>query len=289
MMIVITDLDGTLLGDDYSCEAALPAIAELRRLRIPLILCTSKTRAEVEMIRNRLGNQDPFIVENGGALYIPDGCLPLELNAPLRRSGCAVIEFGSPYPELVMCLRRASAESRCTVRGFCQMSVEEISRCCQMPLETARLAKQREYDEPFKILDGDPLRLIAAIEKRKKRCTRGGNFYHILGTNDKAHCVNLLIHYYRTACGHVTTVGLGDGMNDAGFLKLVDYPLILESSSSDQLMADVRHAQLCSGRSVPEAWNAAILDAVSRHLPYKCLQSGLSPASSSEDPFLSCK
>jgi mannosyl-3-phosphoglycerate phosphatase len=265
MLVFITDLDGTLLDADHSCAAALPALERLQRLRVPLVFCTSKTRAEVEAIRRRLNNRDPFIVENGGALYVPDGALPLELNSPTRRGGCAVVEFGDHYPKLIRSLRRASAESGCAVHGFHQMSVEDISRCCQMPPEAARLAKQREYDEPFKILDGDPPKLLAAIEKQKKRWTRGGCFYHILGANDKAHCVNLLIHYYREAFGNVTTVGLGDGPNDVGFLNLVDFPLVLESAASEELAAAIPRAQLCRYGGGPEAWNRGVLNALDRH------------------------
>jgi len=267
MIVFITDLDGTLLDANYSYEASLPALNLLKRLRIPLVLCTSKTRAEVEALRCRLGNRDPFIVENGGALYIPDGCLPVEINTAIRRGGCAIIEFGAPYLELVQTLRRASAESRCAVLGFHQMSIEEIAACCKMPPGEAHLAKQREYDEPFKILEGDPQSLFAAIERQKKRWTYGGSFYHVLGANDKAHCVNLLIHYYRTAFDPVITVGLGNGANDAGFLKLVDVPLVLESSASQELMAAIPRARLCMGAGGPEAWNEAVLDAVNRLLP----------------------
>jgi mannosyl-3-phosphoglycerate phosphatase len=219
----------------------------------------------VEAVRDQLGNRDPFIVENGGALYVPDGCFPFDLNTPARRGPYAVIEFGDPYPELVQILRVAASESKCKVRGYHQMSVEEVSERCRMTLEAARLAKQREYDEPFEIFEGDPNRLFAAIEKRKKRWTRGGMFYHILGSNDKAHCVNLLIHYYRRAFEHVSTVGLGDGPNDAEFLKIVDLPLVLESHSSKELIAAVRRAQLCPRSGGPGAWNSAVLEAIKRH------------------------
>ncbi len=42
--LVFTDLDGTLLNhDDYSWEAARPALEELQRQSIPLILVSSKT------------------------------------------------------------------------------------------------------------------------------------------------------------------------------------------------------------------------------------------------------
>jgi mannosyl-3-phosphoglycerate phosphatase len=107
MLVFITDLDGTLLDANYSYEAAQSALKLLRDLGIPLVLCTSKTRAEVEFFRLWLNNQHPFIVENGGALYIPEAYFPMSIDAAVHRDGYAVIEFGAPYGELVRGLRAA--------------------------------------------------------------------------------------------------------------------------------------------------------------------------------------
>src|SRR4030042_1090542 len=85
-ILVFTDLDGTLLDHrNYSFEPARPALRLLRESGIPLIICTSKTRAEVEEIRAALGNTDPFVVENGGAVFVPEGDLPIGLHAARRR------------------------------------------------------------------------------------------------------------------------------------------------------------------------------------------------------------
>src|SRR4051812_40579094 len=70
--VIFSDLDGTLLQPDtYSCGPAETAVRALRELGYPLVLCSSKTRAELEFWRGKLHNDAPFIVENGGAIYIP--------------------------------------------------------------------------------------------------------------------------------------------------------------------------------------------------------------------------
>lgn len=79
--IVITDLDGTLLDQTYSFEGARPAITLLKEKRVPVVLCSSKTRPEIELYRERLGFKDPFIVENGGAIYIQSNEKGAMLNA----------------------------------------------------------------------------------------------------------------------------------------------------------------------------------------------------------------
>jgi mannosyl-3-phosphoglycerate phosphatase len=75
--IIFTDLDGTLLHPkSYSFQEAMPALDLIRAQGIPLVLCSSKTRAELEIYRARLDNGDPFIIENGGALYVPRDISP---------------------------------------------------------------------------------------------------------------------------------------------------------------------------------------------------------------------
>ena len=71
-LLVVTDLDGTLLDHEtYSYAEAAPALAELRRRGIPLVLASSKTRAEMELLHAELGLSDPFICENGAAICTP--------------------------------------------------------------------------------------------------------------------------------------------------------------------------------------------------------------------------
>ena len=70
--IIFTDLDGTLLDHDtYSWKPAESALKLARKMNIPVIFCTSKTRAEVEIYRKSIGNKHPFIAESGEAIFIP--------------------------------------------------------------------------------------------------------------------------------------------------------------------------------------------------------------------------
>ncbi|MFH1490792.1 MAG: HAD-IIB family hydrolase, partial [Pseudomonadota bacterium] len=70
--MIFTDLDGTLLDHEtYEWKEAEPALNRCKLLRIPLILVSSKTRAEINVIRNELGLTAPFISENGGGIFFP--------------------------------------------------------------------------------------------------------------------------------------------------------------------------------------------------------------------------
>jgi len=260
MYLIFTDLDGTLLDHDtYSWEAARPALRRLERRHVPWVLVTSKTRAEVELWRRILGNQHPFIVENGGAAFLPIGYLPGPVRGSERRDAYEVLEWGTPYRELVASLQRASQSSHCRVRGFHEMTVEEVATLCQLPPEQAVLATQREYDEPFLVLDPDRAdKLVAAIEEQGRRWTRGGRFWHIMGANDKALAVTALGELFEKAYGPVVTVGLGDALSDVAFLNVVAVPVLIRSPHSAELKSEVPRG-LLTDRPGPAGWNDALL------------------------------
>jgi len=84
--VVFTDIDGTIVDENYSYKGALPALKLLKRKKIPLVFCTSKTRAEIEVYRDELGIKDPFISENGGAIFIPVGIFGKTVSEKITKS-----------------------------------------------------------------------------------------------------------------------------------------------------------------------------------------------------------
>ncbi len=260
MIIIFTDLDGTLLEEStYRADPAMEALHRIRELGLPIVFCTSKTKAEVEYWRATLDVYHPFVVENGGALYIPDGYFPNGFHFPARRDAYGVFEFGDPHSELVTTLQQASQETGCKILGFHEMSPKELNRRYGLSLEQSRLAKIREYDEPFEILDANGGFLLKAIERHGKHWTRGGRLYHITGHSNKANGVCLLAYYYRSISDGTITVGLGDGLNDKGFLRCVDIPVIIRSNASEKLKSELPRARVTEFTG-PEGWNRAVLD-----------------------------
>ena len=67
--IIFSDLDGTLLDHfTYQSIAASETLQQLQHANIPVILNTSKTFAELSIIREDLDLDTPFIIENGAAI-----------------------------------------------------------------------------------------------------------------------------------------------------------------------------------------------------------------------------
>ena len=66
---IVTDLDGTIMDENYDISPARKTLKTCAELNIPVIPCTSKTASEVRFFREQNGLFDPYIVENGAAIH----------------------------------------------------------------------------------------------------------------------------------------------------------------------------------------------------------------------------
>lgn len=264
--IVFTDLDGSLLDSStYSWEPARPALAALQALQIPVILASSKTRVEIEALQREMHLHDPFITENGGAIYIPSDYFADMPPGARRRDGFHVLELGTPYTALRQALSEIAAELGTPLRGFRDMTIAEVAALTQLSPADAELAMEREYDEPF-VIDASPpadRALEQAAHDRGLTVTRGGRFYHLLGGSDKGRaCLHLLECYRRQRprqAAHLGSVALGDSANDLSMLRVVDSPIVIprpDGSSDPALRLSTATYAPAPG---PEGWNLAIL------------------------------
>ncbi len=257
-VIIFTDLDGTLLDEvTYSYAAAQPALGLLASSATPLILCSSKTCAEIENYRRRMNNVHPFIAENGGGIYIPQGYFSVPV-AEKKANGYQLIPLGTSYAEIrnqfVLLRKKLGAK----VRGFSDMTIDEISVLTGLSVNEAVLAKQRDFDEPF-VFEGEPdVGFLRAIEVAGL-CWTQGRIFHIMGNHDKGRAVNVLMSLYRQRYGNVASIGLGDNLNDLPMLMAVDHPVLVrhKDGSYDSRIALPRlfKTQLPG----PAGWNETVL------------------------------
>jgi len=268
-LLVFTDLDGTLLDHHtYSFEKALPALKLLRKKEIPLILCSSKTRAEMEVCRKKLKNTHPFIPENGGAVFVPRKYFRTKLGGFADKLGYWVKELGTYYPVLRKELLEVTSRFGQPVYGFADMNPKEISSLCGIAYRDAELAKWREYDEPFyflKSVDEDTLKeLQAEFAKRGFNLVRGGRLLHLTGQNDKGKAIKILTDIYQQEFGSkCKSIGLGDSMNDLSMLKACDLPILVkkpDGSYDKEVIAEIK-PNFAEGIG-PEGWNKAVLELV---------------------------
>ncbi len=233
MKLFFTDLDGTLLDHDtYSFQEAEEVLAALRKKNIPLIICTSKTRAEIEFYRAVLKNDHPFVSENGGAIFIPKDYFDFDFGFSKEMSDYYVIELGTSYKKLRQALEEIRKQG-VGLQGFGDMTAEEVAQETGLSLKQAELAKKREYDEAFRLIRGERQSLISLIEAKSLNYTKGGRYYHIMGDSDKGKSVRVLNGLYKKKFGDIVTIGIGDSENDFSMLDEVDRPyLVMKKNDS---------------------------------------------------------
>jgi len=260
-LIVFSDLDQTLLdGRDYSYAKAVPGLQSLEEQGIPLVLCTSKTRSEVEFYRDRLRNRRPFVVENGGAVYVPFGYFGFDFAYDRRTADCFVLEMGIPYRLLVRALAELKRKTGLPLRGFSDMTIQEVASRCRLSLRQAAWAKRREYDEPF-LIPAPEAAADAVIAAADIPVTQGGRFFH-LAASDKGRAVSMLMALFRRSHPDAVSVGIGDAFNDLPLLEAVDLPVLVQDTDGGYDPRIVIPGLLYADGIGPAGWNAAIASLV---------------------------
>jgi len=228
--VILTDLDGSLLdGDTYEYGPAQPALLNLQARQIPVMFCSSRTFAELEPLRQEMNNVDPFIVENGGAVYLPDGYFSHTPENSISRDRYHIIEFGISYSTLRAGLRTIEQKVGVRLKGLGDMTLEEVVATTGLSPIQAMAAQKREYDEPF--LVNDPSKMFEIRHEAGQLgllVVLSGRFAHLVGGTHKGPACRLLLDLCRKQWGAITTAAIGDSLNDLPMLELVDYPFLVE-------------------------------------------------------------
>jgi mannosyl-3-phosphoglycerate phosphatase len=225
-LVVITDIDAGLLEPDTrSLQEERSALDFLVRHDIPLVINSSRTRAEIERLRRALHLNAPFISEHGSALFIPHGSFPFVPADAQPVVGGHAIEFGRRYHDVVDTLRVTSGELGVEIVGFAELAIEDVAREFGLSSAEAQLAKLREYTELFRIVDGSAAtrsHLMKALRRRGLRCWPLGVHHLATATQSRADSLETLKAIWHQARGEPLIVGFGDSEDDVGWLQRVD-------------------------------------------------------------------
>jgi len=258
MIVVFTDLDGTLLDHDtYSFDPALPALEALKARAIPLVLASSKTEAEMRPIARSMGLDHPMIVENGaGIVGLPEESAP-------SGEGSA-----SPYNRLRMVLRQMPKELNACFEGFGDWDVARVAKETGLPLAAAQLACQRRFSEPGPFTGSDLQKraFVDHLEQAGFTAVQGGRFFTLMPKTSKAARMTEVTDHYRRLSGEpVRTVALGDAQNDLAMLQAADRGFIIINPAHAPLAVTERERLGFITRSQkpgPQGWNECVLPLV---------------------------
>ena len=270
--VVFTDIDGTLI-DINTAEYGKKTkrlISIMREKNIPLILTSAKTRIEQDKIRDGRGLTDPFIIENGGAVFIPNDYFPKhflkDIKYPLKEiemkkidsyknnksketihggttradkkiSRVMVIELGKSSSEIRARLSDMRKKYNIDFIGVADISVEELSNLASMPLDQAKRMAQRAYGETLlQIQEKDIPRFMRYAQDAGMKLIHGGRFFDVTAGTDKGIAVGILKTLFKNKFHNdVTFYGIGDSTNDIPMLNLMDVPIIVQQQDRSWL------------------------------------------------------
>ena len=258
--VVFTDIDGTLI-DIFTgqFDATRLLVKKLTESKIPLILCSSKTKVEQELIREEAELSEPFIVENGGAIFLPLSYFDGTLNFKARKTdNYQVIELGKPAAIIMSKLKELRENYDLDFRAASEMSIDELCKIALMEKEAALRMIQREYGETIvEINNRDFNKFVTKVEDIGLKVISGGRFMDVTGGNNKGTAVKVLINLFKYKYKNkVVFFGIGDSPNDESMLQLVDFPMLVQRTDGTWQSSHIEKIMRLKGVG-PEGWKLA--------------------------------
>jgi mannosyl-3-phosphoglycerate phosphatase family protein len=263
--LIFTDLDGTLLNYfSYSFKPAAPLLDNLAKRGIPVIMNSSRNATEVVYIREQMGNRDPFIVENGAAVYLPKWQFPVMPDGCSDAGGYWCFSIARPKEHWLQRMEEQfDSEFTSLYTPMSSMDYEEIEEITGFSNEDAMRATKREFSESmlFHGRQEDKKLLIEILEGWGGYVLEGGRFLHIGDRVSKGSAMQWLLrcfeHHFPTR--HFQTFALGDSPNDVDMLETADYSVVVASPVHEAPKLEREDQVVYTKKQGPDGWAEAMI------------------------------
>ncbi|MBB1336448.1 HAD-IIB family hydrolase [Pseudoalteromonas sp. SR44-2] len=256
--IIFTDLDGTLLNHaDYNTNNISELLQQLQNSHIPVVFNTSKTFCEVIELKNDLNIQQPFIVENGAAVFIPEDYFELKPIGCKKVGAYWCYAMAKPLSSLLNDLNTLKADYKAHYKLFSDLSSEQISELTGLNDAQARRAQTRDYSDPLYWYGNDELltAFVNDVEALGYDIKIGGRFIHIAKNTDKSAAQQWLVkqftHHFRKP---LTVIALGDSDNDKQMLEHANIAIIIANPASKKPVKLSHNKARYSQSPAPLGW-----------------------------------
>jgi len=241
-LLVLSDLDGCLLDHHtYSYAPAVPVLERLRAASIPVVLCSSKTEAEMRPLAEEMDASPTIICENGGVIC-------------WEKDGERTV-LGVDRQRILDLL--AECKSRFEFESFRDLGVEGIARVTGLSDDRAQKAASRHCTEPLLWHDHEDRieEFRAALSPHGLQLTRGGRFWHVAGPTDKGKAAQVVIEKYRSTQEEpVISIGLGDSPIDESLLLVADVAVVIPAFDGSVRLEFPHSRRIVAPHPGPEGW-----------------------------------
>jgi len=238
------------------------ALGLLQSKNIPLVFFGYQTSSEIKEIQKKWGIRQPFICENGGAVFFPKRQFPGLESATVVKGNWEMISLGKPYRETIQMLKQLQAKKHGPMRFFSEMSFQEVAERTGLPPEEAKLAKRREYSELI-VLDEPGWSIRKYLKEVSKNSTyfifKEGFYFFFAEKDESAMGIRMMIDLFRYVNPNVKFAAIGITDRDRPLLQSADLPLLLQNQTGKwhPRLQKIPNTHLIDAHSEP-AWRKAV-------------------------------
>lgn len=259
--VIFTDIDGTLLDSYFPDLNKAKKLVEKTLLNgIHLILCSSKTELEQDLIRSNIHLKEPFIVENGGATIIPLGYFKKsKFNHSKKFQNKYIIETGGSSFKIRSLLKKIRTKHKINFKGTSDLSIAELSKITKLSEDYAKRMIKRKYSETIVQIDSkDMAYFVTNLEELGLKVIPGGQYFDITLGNDKGTAAKILMEIFRKEYENdVIFFGIGDSKNDESMLSLMNHSILVQKPDASWQNLRIDNLQKVKGIGT-RGWEVAL-------------------------------
>ena len=256
-ILIFTDLDGSLLNhNNFEFREIKNFILNCIKNGIKIIPNTSKTKSEIEVFLDQLGQNLPFVVENGAAIHNLD-----LVHRKFKFKNNSLIFSRSVNEILELFEKRIPIELKKRCSFLKDMSSIEQMKILGLNKKYLPFALNREYSMPL-VFDGSKElvnKFTVLLKKIGMKLHEGGRIYNICDDCSKGKAMTTLIEKLKNDFNFKSyTIVIGDSPNDISMLNVSDQPCIIPLPNRNNLFHLKDQNIIRATQSAPQGWEEVV-------------------------------
>ena len=256
-IFIFTDLDGSLLNhNNFEFKEIKDFILNCISNGIKIIPNTSKTEKEIQVFIEQLGQNLPFVIENGAAIH------NLDLVHPKIKFKNNSIIFSRSLSEIFEQFKKnipIDFQKRCFFLK--DMSFIEQMKILGLNKKYLPFALNRYYSMPLVFEGSKEIKneFTSLLKTIGMKLHEGGRVYNISDDCSKGKAMTTLIEILENDLDYKThTIVIGDSPNDISMLKVCDQPCVIPLPNKNNLCHLKDHKIIRATQSAPMGWEEVV-------------------------------
>ena len=256
-ILIFTDLDGSLLNhNNFEFREIKNFILNCIKNGIKIIPNTSKTKSEIEVFLDQLGQNLPFVVENGAAIHNLD-----LVHRKFKFKNNSLVFSRSVNEILELFEKRIPIELKKRCSFLKDMSSIEQMKILGLNKKYLPFALNREYSMPL-VFDGSKElvnKFTVLLKKIGMKLHEGGRIYNICDDCSKGKAMITLIEKLKNEFDFNShTIVIGDSPNDISMLNVSDQPCIIPLPNKKNLCLLKDKKIIRATQTAPQGWEEVV-------------------------------